>query len=227
MCTYFVHTSVTSADSSRRQQASTITPRKGNTKLTESKRAPSNISVRPVSVNRPVSWHDCAGFLKSTWSPVLTRLFQQSVKNIFNAASRITFTALRVLLHPDLVLIARVFLISSTHIIQNHSFSNGLTPRDRFCKGSNLKKTYTSTPWWIPTNGNLTTTRSTGSADISSKNSVCFFFTSFIWAIFGRSASIYFWHLLGASEKRARFTLLTSQKKLDIAVRYTRSTLKK
>lgn len=80
-----------------------------------------------------------------------------------------TFTALKVLFEPDIVLAPHVSLLSSPNLFQIHSFSNRFTRTDRFRKGSNLEMACKFRLRWMPTKRNVTKAGSTGSTDISSK----------------------------------------------------------
>lgn len=115
--------------------------------------------VKLYSFKHSIQTRDGEQTCESIWLPKVFEVhskastdkpFWQSVKKIFNVKINITFTALKVLLEPDLVLTARVSLLSSPNILHIHSFSSLLTSKIRLCNGLNLKMAYTSAFWWIP-----------------------------------------------------------------------------
>lgn len=130
------------------------------------------------------------------------------------------FTAVHVLLKSALVLIARVFRLSSPDIFHRHLSNNQLPTRDRLFDGFNRKMAYTSSFYCNATRINMTPTGSTGGMDVSSRSFIWFFLTAFLCACHVRSAAILFQHHLSASRNPTRSAHFTSQSWHGMAYRY-------
>lgn len=164
--TYVVKTFVVPVGFSRLQHVSIMSPVNGDTMSTAAQSDASSMPVRPILVKGPLSRFDSNGFVRFIRVPKSLNRFWESKWNLLTVKKTVILPALKGLYFAEPVLIVIVFLFSSLNMVQKHSFSNRLPPRDELYIESKLDIAYISTLGWGLTYKIWTTIGSPGGIDI-------------------------------------------------------------